>query len=111
MGNKEIEFYHNDHDDHDDREHEHSVIIRKLDEILRRVTELAISQEQFDTDLAGLTGAVTDLVSAVQAWQAANPATDLTAEDQSVQSAVTAVQTELQNLQPAPTPAPPVTGQ
>lgn len=63
---------------------------------------MAIDQATFDADLGGLVSAVNDLITAVQAL----PQTDLSAEDQAVQSAAANVQAELTALTPAPAPAP-----
>jgi chromosome segregation ATPase len=77
----------------------------KLNEVLRRIEEMAIDQATFDTDLAALVQAISDLDSAVEALIASKAAVDLTAEDTSVQTAAAAVTAELAKL--APTPPPP----
>jgi hypothetical protein len=82
-------------------------IDKKLDRILKGVKQVAIDQETFDTDLAGLVSSVGDLVSAVDSWIAAHPEADFSAEDQSVQDAAAAIKAELDKLNPSvPTPAP-----
>lgn len=73
-------------------------IENKLDDLTRRITDMAIDQATFDTDLAALVQAITDLDTAVDAWVASHP--DLSAEDQSVQSAAAAVQAELAKIAP-----------
>jgi hypothetical protein len=65
---------------------------------------MAIDQATFDTDLATLIQSITDLDTAVEAWIASHPATDLTSEDQAVQAAAAAVSAELANLTPAASP-------
>ena len=70
----------------------------------RRLINMAIDQATFDTDLAALVQAVTDLDAAVEAWIAAHPDLDLTAEDTSVQTAAAAVSAELAKLTPPATP-------
>jgi hypothetical protein len=69
-----------------------------LHRIERRQTQMAIDQATFDTDLAALVQAITDLDTAVDAWIASHP--DLSAEDSSVQSAAAAVSAELAKLAP-----------
>ena len=77
--------------------------IRKIE---RHVERMAISQQQFDTDLAGLTTAIGTLIAAFETWRGSHP--DLTTEDQSVATAVAQVQAELNNLNPpVPPPSPP----
>ncbi len=65
---------------------------------------MALSQAQFDTDLAALVKSIGDLVTAVDALIAATPAADLTTEDQSVQAAAASVAAELAKITPAPKP-------
>jgi hypothetical protein len=72
----------------------------KLDDILRRITSMAIDQATFDTDLAALVQAITDLDTAVEALIASKSTADLTTEDQSVQTAAAAVADELAKLAP-----------
>jgi len=74
-------------------------IVQTIDE---RTQNMAIDQDQFDTDLAALVAAIGNLVTAVDALIASKPAADLTAEDQSVQAAAATVQTELTKITPAP---------
>jgi chromosome segregation ATPase len=69
-------------------------------EIIRRLQAVAISQEQFDTDLKALTDSITALIAAVEAAIAAKPPADLTAEDQAVQDAAQQVSDELAKLNP-----------
>jgi hypothetical protein len=70
-----------------------------------RIINLTIDQATFDTDLAALIQAISDLDTAVEAWIAAHPDVDLTAEDTSVQTAAAAVSAELAKLTPATPPA------
>jgi hypothetical protein len=72
----------------------------KLDDIIRRITSMAIDQATFDTDLAALVQAITDLDTAVEALIASKSTADLTTEDQSVQTAAAAVADELAKLAP-----------
>jgi hypothetical protein len=72
----------------------------KLDDIIRRITSMAIDQATFDTDLAALVQAITDLDTAVEALIASKSTADLTTEDQSVQTAAAAVAEELAKLAP-----------
>lgn len=62
---------------------------------------MAVSQEQFDGDLAGLVTSVGALITAVEAALANIPAADFTAEDTSVQAAAAQVTDELAKLNPA----------
>lgn len=89
-----------------EHEHEewHERVERKLDHLLREVHKMTIDQATFDTDLAGLVTAVTNLTSAVDAWIASHPGVDLTAEDQAVQTASQALADELAKVTPAPAP-------
>ena len=65
---------------------------------------MAITQEQFDADLAALVGAIDGLIAAVDAAISAKPAADLTAEDQAVIDASKKVSDEVAKLAPpAPT--------
>ena len=75
----------------------------QLNRIERTLADMALDQATFDTDLAALVQAITDLDTAVDAFIASKPAADLTAEDQSVQTAAAAVAAELAKLAP-PTP-------
>lgn len=91
-------------------------IFRKLEKIERILEQMAIDQATFDTDLAGLVAAetangqaVAALVSAVDAFVAAHPEIDFSAEDSSVQSATAdaaaaaqALADELSKLNPTP---------
>jgi hypothetical protein len=61
---------------------------------------MAIDQATFDTDLAALVQAITDLDTAVEALIASKSTADLTTEDQSVQTAAAAVADELAKLAP-----------
>jgi hypothetical protein len=79
----------------------------RLDDVLRRLEAMAIDQTTFDTDLAALVQSITDLTTAVDSWVASHP--DLSAEDQTVQTAAAAVSAELAKITPAP-PAPPAPG-
>ena len=77
-------------------------IERKLDLLLERTLQMAITQEQFDTDLAAFVAAVSSLIAAIEAALASKPAADLTNEDAQVQTAAAAVADELAKLAPAP---------
>ena len=81
-------------------------IEHKLDSLERVVHQMAIDQATFDSDLAALVAAITNLDTAVDALIASKPAVDLTAEDTSVQTAAAAVAAELAKLAPAPAPDP-----
>lgn len=63
---------------------------------------MAITQEQFDTDLAALVGSIDELIVAVDAAIAAKPPADLTAEDEAVKAAVQKVADEMAKLAPPP---------
>jgi hypothetical protein len=103
---------HHDHDEPLDR------IAHKLDSLIRKVEKMAIDQATFDADLAGLVQAVTDegtavtaLTTAVDAFIAAHPGIDFSAEDANVQGAVAqaasasqALAAELAKITPAPAP-------
>jgi hypothetical protein len=91
------------HDNNDWLEDALESLNDKLDNIGRRLEAMAIDQATFDTDLAALVQAITDLDSAVDAWIASHP--DLSAEDQSVQTAAAAVSAELAKLAPPAAPA------
>lgn len=77
----------------------------KLDRLLEIGEQMAIDQQTFDTDLQALVASIGDLVTAVDALIASKPAADLTAEDQSVQTASQTVADELAKLNPAAPPA------
>jgi DICT domain-containing protein len=77
----------------------------KLD---RKITDMAISQEQFDTDLAGFLAAVTTYVAASQAALKAAGSPDLTNEDSEVSTALAALQTASSQIPVAPGVTPPV---
>jgi chromosome segregation ATPase len=80
----------------------------KLAQLQQEVRQMALSQADFDTQLAALVTAITQLDDAVDAFIAAQPAgVDLTAEGQSVADAAAAVAAELAKVQPAPAPEPP----
>lgn len=67
---------------------------------------MAISQQQFDTDLAALVTEIGTLITAVDALPKPG-APDFTAEDQQVQTAAANVQAEIAKLaQPPPPPVP-----
>ena len=77
---------------------------QQLTRIEKKVDKIMIDQKTFDTDLAALTTAITNLIAAVDKLIAATPAADLTAEDQAVQTAAASVQAELTKITPpAPT--------
>lgn len=108
----------------DDRSHYHEPDEEPLEEalrLLRRIEERTrhmITQEQLDTDLAAVTTAIDTLATeeqafdvAFQAWLAAHPAADFTAEDQALvdaasklQAASTDVASNLAAVTPAPAP-------
>ena len=66
---------------------------------------MPISQAQFDQDLAGMVTALNNYIAAVDAFIALPPVIDLSNEDQSVQTALQAIQTA-QGQIPQPPPAP-----
>jgi hypothetical protein len=74
----------------------------KLDLIIGRLDKMAIDQGTFDTDLAALVAAINNLIAAINTALANK--TDLTAEDQEVQTAAASVATELANITPPPAP-------
>lgn len=63
------------------------------------------SREQFDADLAAEQAAVVDYIAAVDAFIALPPVVDLAAEDQTVQSALSAIAAAKSRI-PTPPPAP-----
>ena len=74
----------------------------QLNRIERRIIDMAISQEQFDADLAALVTSIGALITAVDNLpKPTDP--DFTAEDQSVLDAAASVRAELDKLNP-PTP-------
>jgi len=79
-------------------------IEQKIDRILRIEGEIKMDQATFDTELAGLVTAVTDLSSAIDAFIVAHPAVDFATEGQQVTDATTAVQAELDKLNPSVAP-------
>jgi len=79
-------------------------IEQKVDRILRTERWILMDQATFDTELAGLVTAVTELSSAIDAFITAHPAIDFATEGQQVTDATTAVQAELDKLNPAVTP-------
>jgi hypothetical protein len=98
-----------------DGEHKWDLLEGHTLDVLRRVKRMAITQEQFDADLAAVLAAeqangeaVGTLVTAVEAALAAKPAADLTAEDEAVRVAAAeagataqALADELAKLNPA----------
>lgn len=64
---------------------------------------MAISQEQFDADLAGLLSSFDELLAAVEVI-ANKPPEDLTTEDQAVLDATTKLKAELEKLNPSTPP-------
>jgi len=78
------------------------ILHEDLTQIRKEIHTMAIDQATFDTDLAALVAAVGTLVTAVDAFIAAHPATDLTPEDQAVATAAQSVADELSKLTPAP---------
>jgi hypothetical protein len=86
-------------------------ITEQLNRIEKGIQNVAISQTQFDADLAPLLDAITKLVTAVNAL-GAQPVADLTAEDAQVLAAATQVTAAINKLNPptpVPTPVPVVT--
>lgn len=68
---------------------------------------MALSQADFDTELAALVAAIGQLDDAVDAFIASQPAgVDLTVEGQSVADAAAAISAELAKLAPAPVEPP-----
>lgn len=79
----------------------YSQIRKQLNIIERKIDTMAISQQQFDTDLAALVTQIGNLITAVDALP--KPGTpDFTAEDQQVQAAAANVQAEIAKLTPPP---------
>lgn len=78
-----------------------------ISDVRRSENFMAITQAQFDTDLAAYNTAVENLITAANnAIQAAkNAGVDLTAEDAAVQKAAADVATEMQALNPTPPPS------
>lgn len=66
---------------------------------------MPVSREQFDADLAATMAAVTDYIAAVDAFIALPPVIDLAAEDESVNTALTAIN-EAKGRIPVPPPGP-----
>ncbi len=89
-----------------DKKHRHAAWVMRcaLAELKERTNQMAVSQAQFDTDLAAYNTAVTNYITAVEAFIAIPAVADLTAEDTAVQAASTAVATAAAKI-----PAPPVT--
>jgi hypothetical protein len=81
-------------------------IIAHLNNIEGILHQMAISQSQFDTDLAALLSAIQNLITAVDALIASSSPADLTKEDSDVQAAAANVVAELNKLNP-PTPVTP----
>ena len=72
---------------------------------------MPVDRATFDSDLAATLTAVTNLISAIQAWVNSHTADDFSAEDQQVLTAAQAVADEINALNPpqqvpAPPPAP-----
>jgi hypothetical protein len=94
-----------------DRENIRRILVNqnRTFELLERVynteNKMAISQSQFDTDLAALITAIGQLITAVDNLPAPTAA-DFTAEDGQVQAAAAQVAAEINKLNP-PTPVTP----
>ena len=73
--------------------------------INRKVNKMAVSQAQFDTDLAGFLTAFGNLITAIDNALANIAPADLSAEDTQIQAAAAAAAAELNKLNP-PTPVP-----
>lgn len=83
----------------------YSHVIKQLKILERKIDTMAISQQQFDTDLAALVTEIGTLITAVDALP--KPGTpDFTAEDQQVQAAAASVQAEIAKLAQPPPPVP-----
>ena len=83
----------------------YSQIQKQLRSIEGKLDKMAISQQQFDTDLATLITLIGTLIAAVDALP--KPGTpDFTPEDQQVQTAAANVTAEIAKLQNPPPPAP-----
>ncbi len=65
---------------------------------------MPVSKEQFDADLASYNTAVSNYISAVNAFLALPPVVDLSDEDASVQAAAAAVAAAQAQLPPVPAP-------
>jgi predicted nuclease with TOPRIM domain len=83
-------------------------IERKVEDLHQEVQNMAVDQTTFDTELAGLVSAITQLSTAVDALIASKGGVDLTAEEASVQSASATVAAELAKVNPTPPVVPPV---
>ena len=80
-------------------------IERKLDQLIRKVHDMAVDQATFDTELAALVTAINDLGTAIDAFIASQPAgVDLSAEAQTLAEASAAVAAELAKVSPPPAP-------
>lgn len=100
----------------EEREHTHGKIIvdimwlerveLKLNYLIRRIRQMAIDQETFDSDLAALVTSISELTTAVDTWIAAHPDVDFSAEEAMVQQAAQTVKDELDKLTPAAPPEP-----
>src|SRR5438105_1598006 len=82
-----------------------TLMILALIRIEKEIDNMAVTQAQFDTDLAGFLGAFQNLITAVDTLIASSAPADLTAEDQQVVAAAAAAAAELNKLNP-PTPVP-----
>lgn len=81
------------------------LLVCLLLDVREGVMKLTIDQQTFDTDLAGLTSAISALIAAVNAKIAATP--DLSTEDQAVLAATQTVSQELAAITPPAPAAPP----
>ena len=59
---------------------------------------MSVDQASFDADLQAFIAAVGTLITAIEAWIAAHPGPDLSAEDQQVKDAADQVQEELAKI-------------
>lgn len=67
---------------------------------------MPVGKDQFDADLSAFTQGVTDYIAAVDAFIALPPVVDLAAEDDSVKTALDAVNAAKSRI-PGQTPVPP----
>ena len=72
----------------------------KLDQLLRKVTKMAVDQATFDEHLTELATKITDFIAAVEALLAKTPVADFTAEDTAVQEASANLKEELEKITP-----------
>ena len=82
-----------------------TLMILGLIGIAKRIDKMAISQAQFDTDLADFLKAFGDLITAIESGIGSQAPADLSAEDQQIKDAAVTAAAELAKLSPPPPPA------